>query len=144
MIILDTNVVSEIMRLVPDADVLAWFTAQPENASFLTATTEAELRVGIAILPAGKRRDTLSATLVAILEVDFAARILPFDTPAAIAYAAIVAKRQKLGLPISQSDAQIAAIAKSRKATLATRNTRDFAHCDIPLVNPWLTRYQTH
>ena len=76
--------------------------------------------------------------------MDFATRILPFDTPAAIAYATIVAKRQKLGLPISQSDAQIAAIAKSRNATLATRNTRDFAHCEIPLTNPWLSSSQTH
>lgn len=137
MILLDTNVISELMKPAPSVDVEAWLAAQPASMVFTTTITEAELRYGIAMLPAGKRRKSLGAAVEAMLREDFSDRILPFDSSAAIAYAEIAARRYEIGRPISQFDAQIAAIAKSRGATLATRNFDDFDDCGIDVVNPW-------
>jgi len=138
MILLDTNVVSELMRPQPDHRVFAWVAAQPAAGTFICSITEAELRLGVALLPEGKRRTTLSAILEDILAKDFLSRILPFDGSATTCFAQLAAARAKLGRPISHPDAQIAAIAISRGAKLATRNTADFEACGLDLVNPWL------
>lgn len=137
MIILDTDVISEMMRPKPAAAVAAWFALQPTAALFTTALTQAEILYGLALLPAGKRRLALQAAATALFEEDFAGRLLPFDADAAPQFAEIAAGRRSLGQPISQTDAQIAAIARSRAASIATRNVRDFAQCGVALINPW-------
>jgi len=137
MILLDTNVISDLMRPRPDPRVEAWIANQPRAELLITAITEAELRFGIEILPHGLRRQHLQTALIRMLEEDFARLILPFDSAAAVAYAGIVADRRHSGRPINSMDAQIAAIARSRSATLATRNVEDFQGCQITIVNPW-------
>ena len=137
MIVLDTNVVSELMRLTPDPAVMAWFSGQDSAGLHLTAVSEAELRAGAAILPPGQRRDRLTAEIDAVIGEDFAGRVLPFDSAAARAYAAIAASRRSLGRPILEADCQIAAVARARDAAVATRNARDFAHCGITVIDPW-------
>ena len=104
---------------------------------FISAITGAELRYGVELLPTGRRRDALAARIVGMVEVDFAGRVLPFDSSADIADAAIVTGRRKVGRPMSQADAQIAAIARSRGAQLATRNVADFDGCGVEIMNPW-------
>jgi len=143
MILLDTNVVSELMRPRPSPHVEAWFGKQLAADLFISTISEAELRYGIALLPNGRRRDKLSAAIEAMLSEDFAGRILPFDSAAAIAYAVIAADRRAAGRPISQFDAQIAAIAKSRGAALATRNGPHFEGCGIEVINPWDAKNRT-
>ncbi|MDE8345635.1 MAG: type II toxin-antitoxin system VapC family toxin [Acidocella sp.] len=138
MILLDTNIVSELMRPAPSPAVMSWLGAQPASSLFISAVTEAELRYGVMLLPEGRRRADLMAALEAMLAEDFAARILPFDSAAAAAFAVIAASRRQAGKPISQFDAQIAAIAKSRGAALATRNVADFAECGVEIINPWI------
>jgi toxin FitB len=137
MILLDTNVVSELMRPEPSPVVDNWVSARPAAGMFISAVTEAELRYGLALLPDGQRRRRLLAQAEAMLAEDFAGRILPFDRAAAAAYAPIAAGRRRSGRPISQADAQIAAIAASRGAAIATRNVSDFAECGISVLNPW-------
>jgi len=138
MIILDTNVVSELLRPAPSPAVEAWLAAQDGATVFFTAIGEAELRLGVAILPAGRRRTSLAEAIDAMLEEDFRGRILAFDTAAAQAYAAIAATRRAAGRPISQFDCQITAIAHIRQAVLATRNTLDYDDCGIEVIDPWL------
>ena len=137
MIILDANVVSELLRPTPSPAVEAWLAAQDGGTVFFTAIGEAELRLGVAILPAGRRRTSLAEAIDAMLQEDFRDRILPFDTTAAQAYAAIAATRRAAGRPISQFDCQIAAIAHIRQAALATRNTVDYEGCGIEVIDPW-------
>jgi toxin FitB len=137
MWILDTNVVSELMRPVPEPHVMEWVGTRPGGSLFLTAVVEAELRYGLALLPVGRRRNDLTVALEEMLEQDFAERILPFDRSAARIYAEIVSSRRKQGRPISHFDGQIAAIARSRDAGVATRNENDFSDCDIKVINPW-------
>ena len=137
MILLDTNVLSELMRPAPAAAVETWVSAQPAAGIFISAITEAELRYGLALLPDGQRRRRLLAQAQAMLAEDFAGRILPFDSAAAEAYAPIAAAHRLAGRPISQADAQIAAIAASRGAALATRNVTDFTDCGITILDPW-------
>jgi predicted nucleic acid-binding protein len=137
MILLDTNIVSELMKPRPNHAVEAWLAKHPLTSFFLSSPSEAELRYGLAILPAGRRRGNLEAALEAMLVEAFADRILPFDSVAAISYAEIAASRRNAGRPISQFDAQIAAIAKSRGASLATRNIADFTGCRVDLIDPW-------
>ena len=137
MIILDTNVLSELMRPSPAASVLRWFAVQPASGVFITTITEAEILYGLEVTPKGKRRTNLQFAIGTIFGEDFADRVLPFDSDAARAFALIAASRRALGRPIAQLDAQIAAIARSRSGTLATRDAHDFEHCGIPLVNPW-------
>ena len=139
MILLDTNVLSELMRPAPDPAVERWLAAQPDASLFISAITEAELRYGAALLPSGKRRSALTAEIDGMLEEDSDGRILPFDRLAAQAFAAIAADRRQAGRPISQADAQIAAIARSRGASLATRNVPEFDGCRVEVVNPWST-----
>jgi predicted nucleic acid-binding protein len=138
MIVLDTNVISELMKPTPELKVVAWLDAQPDSECFITAVTEAELRYGIAIMPAGQRRQQFQAALAEMLAVDFAGRILPFDSAAAELFAIIAAHRRGTGKPISQLDAQIAAIARANGAALATRNVADFDDCGITVINPWI------
>ena len=137
MIIIDTNVVSELMRASPDPSVLTWFAGHAAGTLFLTAISEAELRTGAAILPTGQRRDRLVGAIDAMIDQDFAGRILPFDSPAARNYAEIAAARRTAGKPIMDADCQIAAIARACGAAIATRNVRDFEGCGIDVINPW-------
>jgi toxin FitB len=137
MIILDTNVLSELMKLQPDRAVLLWIGKHQATSLFITTLTQAEILYGLEILPAGKRRTALKKEAKSMFELDFTGRILPFDADAAQLFATIAAKRRKIGRPISQIDAQIAAIASFYNATLATRNVDDFTECGIEIVNPW-------
>ncbi len=138
MIVLDTTVLSEPLRPTPSAKVLDWMRSQPKTALFTTTMTEAELLYGVALLPQGKRRDLLEAIVGRIFAVHLAGRILPFDSAAARDYADIAAARRHSGRPMSEPDARIAAIARSRGAELATRNVADFAGCELEVINPWL------
>ena len=137
MIILDTNVVSELLRPTPAPQVEIWLAAQEGAAIYFTAVGEAELRLGLAVLPQGRRRSALAQAIQGMLEEDFRNRILPFDSAAARAYAAIAADRHALDRPISQFDCQIAAIARAHEAAVATRNTGDFEGCGIEVIDPW-------
>ena len=137
MIVLDTPIVSELMRDQPRADVLEWLDEQPARALFVTAVTEAEVLTGIAILPEGRRKHTLADAVARAFGELLGGRVLPFDSAAAQAYSEIAAARRAAGRPISQSDGQIAAIARSRSMTIATRNVRDFEDIGIDLINPW-------
>ena len=137
MFILDTNVVSELMREAPAPQVRAWLDAQLTSSLYITAITEAEIRTGIAILPDGQRRRGLNAAAERAFAVLFAERILPFDSDAAQAYAAIAVARRVAGRPISQADCQIAAIAHSQGASVVTRNVDDFEGSGAEVVNPW-------
>ena len=137
MIVLDTNVISELVRPVPDPGVLSWLDALEVSDVATTAVTAAELRYGVARLPDGHRKRELAVVIRGILTEDFQARVLPFDERSSVQYADIVIKRQRIGRPIGIADAQIAAICCDLGAILATRNTADFEETGIVLVNPW-------
>lgn len=135
--LLDTSVVSGLLRPKPEARVFEWVALHPLDALYVSAVTQAEMLYGARLLPAGKRRRELEGALRAIFSQDFAGRVLPFDTLAAPVYADIVAGRRRLGRPISQFDAQIASIARTHGTALVTRNTVDFADCGLTLIDPW-------
>lgn len=138
MILLDTNVISELMRPVPDPNVVSWLDRQPEWDLWISAITVAEIRLGLALLPAGKKKKVLLDIAEQMFLEDFQDRCLPFDYQAAAAYAVIVSERNKKGRPISVEDAQIAAIARTADLVLATRNSRDFVDIEgLALVDPW-------
>ncbi len=137
MIILDTNVLSALMRTGPDAAVVTWFDRQPAESVWVTSITVFETRLGVALLPNGRRRRALDAAFTRLLEDDLENRVLDFDTAAAVSAASLAAARQRPGRPVDLRDTQIAGIAVARRATLATRNTRHFADLKIPVVNPW-------
>lgn len=137
MILIDTNVVSELMRPVPAPAVLDWFAGRAAADLFLSAVSEAELRAGAAFLPAGRRREGLVAAIDAMVAEDFGGRILPFDSVAAKSYAIIAAARRADGQPIAEADCQIAAIARARGAAVATRNVADFLGCGVEIIDPW-------
>lgn len=137
MIILDTNVVSELMRPSPSPKIVAWIAAQPVTELFTTAITEGEIFLGIELLAKGKRREGLMAAAEAIFTEDLGGRVLGFGSEAARHFSRIVAHRRLLGRPINDADAQIAAIARLRGAKLATRNVADFEHCGLNLIDPW-------
>ena len=137
MILLDTNVISELFRKAPEPTVEAWLAAQNGAEVYLSAVSEAELRLGVALLPPGRRREALSEIVERVLQEDFRGRVLPFDSPAAAAYAVIAADRRKRGRPISQFDCQLAAIARANAAAVATRNVGDFEGCGVDLIDPW-------
>ncbi|SDO46443.1 type II toxin-antitoxin system VapC family toxin [Phyllobacterium sp. OV277] len=138
MIILDTNIISEMMKLEPDARVAQWLGEQPVASLFITTITQAEILYGLSLLSDGKRKAALLDTAQSMFNEDFAGRILPFDGSAAETYPEIFLERRRAGKTINQFDAQIAAIAQSRGAKLATRNIKDFADCGLDIINPWL------
>ena len=137
MIILDTNVLSELTRRVPGAIVMAWVDAQPAAELATTAISAGELLYGVARLPAGSRKTEVEEAVRAMVYEDFRNRVEPFDVNAAGQYAAVVSERERIGRPIAAADAQVAAICRARAAALATRNTKDFEHTGIRLINPW-------
>jgi predicted nucleic acid-binding protein len=137
VIVLGTNVLSEALRTNPSAAVLDWMRDEPIEALFTTSITEAELLYGVALLPEGRRRSSLQAAVIRVLEERFTGRILAFNSAAAREFADIAANRRLIGRPISEPDARIAAIARSRGAAVATRNIADFAECGLELIDPW-------
>jgi toxin FitB len=137
MIVLDTNVVSELMKSHPSRGVLAWLSAQRRDDLFTTTVTMAEILYGVELLPKGKRRDQLLRQAEDTFAEDFGSRVLSFDERAAYEYAQIASERRRLGRPISFSDAQIAAIARANGAALATRDVGDFEVSGLTLINPW-------
>lgn len=137
MVVIDTNVVSELMRAEPSAEVLDWMDDRQPRELYVTAVTEAEVRTGIALLPEGRRRRGLAEACERAFGSLFAGRVLPFDSDAARAYAEIAAVRRVLGRPVSFADGQIAAIARSRRMAVATRNIRDFLDMGIGVLDPW-------
>jgi hypothetical protein len=137
MIILDTNVLSELMKPRPARRVLDWVAARPATSLYTTSITEAEILYGVLLLPDGKRRRELELAVDAMLREDLGGRILPFSSDAARSYARIAVDRRKSGHPITHPDAQIAAIARANDATLATRNVLDFEDCGLSIVDPW-------
>ena len=139
MLVIDTNVASELMRPAPTPSVAAWIAERDAAEMYLTAIGEAQLRFGVAILPAGRRRNALEAAMRRWLDLGFAERILPFESAAARAYAEIAAGRRQAGRPIGEADCQIAAISRTRGAVLVTRNVRDFQGAGVEVVDPWAT-----
>jgi len=137
MIILDTNVLSEFMRAVPNPPVMDWIAQQIPSEVFVTTITQAEMYYGLALLTMGKRRSDMDKAVQQMFEQDFLERILSFDRAAALEYAKLASLRRQIGKPIAQADAQIAAIALSKNAVLATRNIADFCDCHLTPVNPW-------
>lgn len=137
MIILDTNVLSALMRSAPDAAVVAWLDQHPADSIWITSVTVFEARFGLAILPAGRRRRALEAAFTRVLDEDLEHRVLDFDAPAATAAAALAAARRAAGRPVDLRDTQIAGIAVARRATIATRNLRHFADLQVPAIDPW-------
>lgn len=137
MIALDTNVISELMREDPAADVVAWVDRHPPDEVFVTAVTAAELLYGVARLPDGRRKTILTHKIRELLDDDFDGQMLAFDRHAASFYAQIVASRERNGRLISMPDAQIAAMCRAHDAGLATRNVKDFADTGVTVVDPW-------
>ena len=138
MILLDTNVVSEPLRPAPDARVIEWIDAQPLETLFLSAITVAELRAGLALLPAGKRRTGLQQNLEKRVLPLFAGRVLPFDLACTQAYAVLLARARTAGLAIATADGYIAAIAAANGFTVATRDTGPFEAAGVAVIDPWL------
>jgi len=137
MIVLDTNVLSALMRPEAEPQVLRWLDAQPESSIWTTTITLMEIRYGLQTMPAGRRRDQMTIEFEAVLREDIDGRYLPFDTAAAEQAAALLARRKALGRPIEYRDTMIAGIALVTRATLATRNTVHFADLSITVINPW-------
>lgn len=137
MILLDTNVLSELMRPTPSPQVVAWVGKQPATELFTTSITEAEIFYGLELLTKSKRREGLLAAAEAMFAEDLSGRVLEFDSDAARAFSRIAAHRRALGRPISHADAQIAAITQTRGAKLATRNVADFKDCGVHATDPW-------
>ncbi len=137
MIILDTNVVSELLKRDPDPSVVRWLDSLPAGNVATSAITAAELVYGIERLPAGRRKARIAKAISALLHEDVENRIVAFELESAERYGLIVANRERSGRPIALADAQIAAICAQRRAALATRNVRDFEETGIELINPW-------
>lgn len=137
MIVLDTNVISELFKPRPDAKVVAWVEDLAGDGLFTTAVTHGELLFGLYCMPRGRRRSDLLRGLEHLFERQLAGRVLPYDGEAAQTHAAIASVCRAQGRPGGQSDMMIAGIVRSRGARLATRNVRDFEGCDIALVDPW-------
>jgi predicted nucleic acid-binding protein len=137
VIVLDTNVISELMRAEPHPKVLAWVAAQPRSLLYTTRINQAEVLYGIATLPEGRRREALASAAAAIFDEDMAGRILPFGAAATARYAGVVVARRRAGRPIEGFDALIAATALASGASIATRDTTGFAECGLALIDPW-------
>lgn len=137
MIVLDTNVISEVMRPEPNKQVVKWLQTQRIQEIFTTVIAEAELFKGIELMADGKRRHAFLNAIEQFLRIDMGNRILPFDRAAARLFGTIFAQRKTKGRPITPLDTEIAAIVRANNGILATRNTRDFESCGIDLINPW-------
>lgn len=137
MIILDTNVLSALMRQSPEVPVVAWLDQQPAESVWITSVTLFEARLGLALLPKGRRRQALEVAFARLLKDDLEDRVLDFDGAAATEAALLAADRQKSGRPVDMRDTQIAGIAIARRATLATRNVRHFQGLKVSVVDPW-------
>jgi len=137
MILLDTNVVSEPLRNAPEIRVIAWIDAQPLETLFLSAITVAELRAGVALLPAGKRRASLQESLEKRVLPLFVGRVLPFDLACTQAYAQLMGTARAAGLSIATADGYIAAIAAANGFAVATRDTSPFEAAGAAVINPW-------
>lgn len=137
MIVLDTNVLSELMRSQPAPAVVAWVNRQARSMLYTTSISKAEILFGIAAMPDGRRRTALAAMADAMFNDDFAGRILAFDASAAVHYAEIGAARRRAGRPVGIPDAQIAATARSAGAAVATRDITGFEDCGVALIDPW-------
>lgn len=137
MILLDTNILSALMRREADPVVIAWLDAQAPESIWTTSVTVFEVRFGLEILANGRRRRVLEEAFSRALDEEFDGRVLPFDHAAAEAAAAIAARQRAAGRPVEIRDVQIAGITAARKATLATRNIRHFEGAGIPLIDPW-------
>lgn len=137
MIILDTNVLSALMQLQPDPQVVAWLDRQAAESIWLSTITVFEARYGLALLADGQRKTLLQERLDGLLQDDLQNRVLPFDASAAAQAATLAAERKQRGRPVDMRDTFIAGIALARRATIATRNTRHFDDLTVPLLNPW-------
>lgn len=138
MIVLDTNVISEMMKSLPSPEVMAWIEQQQVNHLFITTITIAEIAYGLSALPLGKRRSVLESAFNQTIKEAFEYRILFFDEPAAYFYGQLMANRKQMGKPLNILDGQISAIARAHGFSVATRNTRDFSNCGLTLINPFL------
>lgn len=136
--LLDTNVLSELLRPQPDEGVCRWLNAQDEQQLYVCSVTQAEMLLGVALMPDGRRKAVLQTQVELLFNQDFAGRMLAFDSSAAQAYAPLVMARRQMGRPIAQADAQIAAVAAAHGLTVATRNQKDFEGCGVPVFNPWI------
>lgn len=141
MIVLDTNVISESLRLKPDVDVITWLDAQMIETLYLSTISLAELRFGVAVLPPGKRRETLHVSLEQRILPLFSGRILPFDTAASQAYALVCAGARAKGLAIAPADGFIAATAATHGMMVATRDTAPFEAAGLTVINPWTAQH---
>lgn len=137
MFILDTNIISELMKPSPDKSLVAWLDRQVTQNLFITSISVAEIHYGLGILAAGQRRSKLEKAFNAVIDTAFNHRVLKFDKDTAKLYGVIMSGRKRLGKPMSAMDGQIAAITQSYTYALVTRNTRDFLECDITLLNPF-------
>jgi predicted nucleic acid-binding protein len=137
VIVLDTNVLSELMKPEPSKRVASWIARRSVRSLYVTSVTQAEILYGILLMPSGRKRRAIEEAAVEMFDTEFARRVLPFGSDAAVRYARIAADRRMIGRPISHFDAQIAAITAIAGASLATRNVDDFAQCGIDVVNPW-------
>jgi len=137
MIILDTNVLSALMRAAPESAVVDWLDRQPAESIWITSITLFEAHLGIALLPKGKRQRSLETALGQLVTEDLGNRVLDFDSSAALEAAALAATRQKAGRPVDMRDTQVAGIALARKASIATRNVGHFEDLKVPILNPW-------
>jgi predicted nucleic acid-binding protein len=139
VIILDTNVLSALMRIAPEAQIVRWLDHQPAESIWITAITLFETRLGLALLPKSRRRQLLELAFDRLLEEDLENRVLDFDSAAATEAAALAAARRKAGRTVDMRDTQIAGIALARRATLATRNVRHFQDLSVTVIDPWQT-----
>lgn len=137
MFLLDTNILSAVMASRPAPQVAGWMAAQPADRLFTAAVCQAEILSGIAVLPRGRRREALEMAALAMFREDFAGRILPFDSAAAVIYAELFAARRSAGRPAAMADLMIAAIARVHGASVVSRDAAGFDGCGLPLVNPW-------
>lgn len=137
MILVDTNIISELMRAEPEPAVLAWIDRAPRNTLYTSVIVQAEIIYGVQCLPAGRRREGLDAQAAAIFAIEFAGRILPVTEAVAAHYASIAAQRRQAGRSFGLFDTLIAATARSAGAAVASRNTKDFKDCGVDVINPW-------
>lgn len=140
-LLLDTNVVSELMRDEPSSALIEWFSQNNKQILFSCAVTKAEILLGIALLPEGKRKKALAKDAELTFAEDFTGECLPFDEVAAEYYAYVISMRKNIGRPIAMADAQIASIALSQNLAVVTRNTKDFEQIQgLTVINPWLSQ----